>query len=371
MNIKQACRHFRNDKPCKFAGSCEGCDRYAPMGTRILIIKLDAVGDVARTTTILKPLRKKYSPCHITWLVYPTGQLMLRGNPEIDVLLPYTVEGLEPLRVQKFDLALCLDKTPHAAAVGAWVAAAEKLGFGLSPYGTVYPVNAESEYAFRLGLDDDLKFRTNQKTYQETIFECARLPYNRDEYLIEIEESDRTEAAAMLCARGIGEGDRVVGVNVGGGKVFAYKMWDAAGAVAFLKTLLDEVACKVLVFGAELERETIKTIMEAGLPDVFDAVTTHNCRVFQALLGRCDVVVTSDSLGMHLAIAEHRRVVVLFGPTCAQEIELYGRGEKIVSNLPCAPCYRARCERSPTCMEAIGPGEVVAAVKRQLAAATT
>jgi len=78
------------------------------------------------------------------------------------------------------------------------------------------------------------------------------------------------------------------------------------------------------------------------------------------------VVVTGDSLGMHLAIAEKRPVVALFGPTCPQEIELYGRGEVITATSHCAPCYRADCSRNPTCMQAIEPGPVVAAVKRWL-----
>lgn len=366
MKLKRDCRVLRGEKPCRFACGCEGCDHYAPMGKRILVIKLDAVGDVARTTTILKPLRKKYGSCHITWLVWPTGEQLLRGNSQIDVLLTYLPESLERLRVERFDLALCLDKTPRAGAVLDQVRAKEKLGFGLSEYGTVYPVNAESEYAFRLGLDDDLKFRRNTKTYQEIIFECIRLPYNHDEYCVEIAEADRSEAAAMLAEQGIRGDDTVIGLNLGGGAAFAHKMWSAPAAIAFLKALLKEVRCKVLLFGAEMEREKIAAILEAGLPNVMSAVTTHSCRLFQALLERCGVVVTGDSLGMHLALAARRPAVVLFGPTCHQEIELYGRGEKIVSPLDCVPCYRPACDRSPSCTDAIKPQTVVEAVGREL-----
>ena len=366
MKVNLDCRHFRNDKPCTFGRRCEGCPHYAPMGKRILIIKLDAVGDVARTTTLLKPLRRKYRPCHITWLVHPTGALMLRGNSQIDLLLTYTPACLEPLRVQEFDLVLCLDKVPRAAAVGAWARAPEKRGFGLTRYGTVYPLNPGAEYAFLLGLDDDLKFRQNTKTYQEIIFACAGMSYGGEEYCIEIDASDRREAGEMLAQRGIAEDDIVIGLNVGGGTAFAHKMWSAEGAVRFLRALKQEVQCKALLFGAELEREKIDAIVKAGPPEVFAAITTQSCRVFQALLGRCDVVVTSDSLGMHLAIAEKRPIVVLFGPTCQQEIELYGRGEKIVSPVDCAPCYHSECVHSPNCMEAIAPGPVVDAVKRLL-----
>ena len=364
MNLRLDCRFFRGDKPCRFGCACEGCSHYEPMGTRILIVKLDAPGDVARTTPILRPLRKKYDPCHITWLTHPNAGEMLRGNSLIDVLVPYCAEALEPLRVQRFDLVLSLDKTVRAAAVAAWADAPEKLGFGLSEFGTVYPINPESEYAFQLGLDDDLKFKRNKKTYQEIIFECVKLRYNQEEYAIEIGEAERAYAKKLLARLGIAAGDAVVGLNLGGGSAFAHKMWDAESALKFLRKLQNEIRCKVLLLGAESERDAMDEIMRAELGNVRTTGTENSIRQFQALLGQCSVVVTGDSLGMHLAIAGKRPVVALFGSTCAQEIELYGRGEVIVSPLACVPCYRAECDSDPNCMQAIEPEPVIAAVKR-------
>jgi heptosyltransferase-2 len=369
MKLKLDCRHFRGDKPCRFACGCEGCAHYAPMGKRLLVIKLDAVGDVARTTTILRPLRARYDPCQITWLVHPAAEEMLRGNSLIDVLLPYRSEGLEPLRAQRFDLVLSLDKTPRATAVAMWANAPEKLGFGLSEFGTVFPLNSEAEYAFQLGLDDELKFRRNRKTYQEILFEAIKLPYAKEEYAIEIDERDRRHADALFEQWKIGRRTAVVGLNLGGGSAFANKMWNAESAALFLDALMKESPCKALLFGAERERATIERILAAGRPNALSAGTENTIRQFQALLARCGVVVTGDSLGMHLAIAEKRPVVVLFGPTCAQEIELYGRGEAITAPSHCAPCYRPECARNPSCMQEIEPGRVVAAVKRWLKSA--
>jgi heptosyltransferase-2 len=74
-------------------------------------------------------------------------------------------------------------------------------------------------------------------------------------------------------------------------------------------------------------------------------------------------VVTGDTTAMHLAIGLKKKVIALFGPTCAQEIELYDRGEKVVSSIHCAPCYRRKCEVSPNCMEAITAEEVMKKIK--------
>ena len=68
-----------------------------------------------------------------------------------------------------------------------------------------------------------------------------------------------------------------------------------------------------------------------------------------AELDRCDVVVSGDTLGMHMAIALEKHVVAWFGPTCPAEIDLYGRGVKVLAEVGCAPCYRPSCPEEGPC----------------------
>jgi heptosyltransferase-2 len=99
---------------------------------------------------------------------------------------------------------------------------------------------------------------------------------------------------------------------------------------------------------------------------VIDGGCENTLGQFAGLVNLCDLVVTGDTTALHLAVGLRKKVVALFGPTCAQEIELYGRGEKIVSLLTCAPCYRRSCSRSPNCMEAISVEEVLRTINRLL-----
>ena len=64
-----------------------------------------------------------------------------------------------------------------------------------------------------------------------------------------------------------------------------------------------------------------------------------------------------------------KRTVVLFGPTSAAEIELYGLGEKVVPKMECLSCYKTSCDFVPNCMDLISTEMVENAVSRQLAAA--
>jgi heptosyltransferase-2 len=79
-------------------------------------------------------------------------------------------------------------------------------------------------------------------------------------------------------------------------------------------------------------------------------------------------VVSGDSLGLHLALALGCHAVAWFGPTSPQEIDLFGRGVRIVAPVACAPCWQPGCHREPACNATIEPEAVVAAVLECLAA---
>jgi heptosyltransferase-2 len=89
-------------------------------------------------------------------------------------------------------------------------------------------------------------------------------------------------------------------------------------------------------------------------------------RHFAAIVSHCDVVVSGDTLAMHIALALGRRSVVLFGPTSVAEIEMYELGEKVAPAMTCLGCYKTACDFVPNCMDLITVEMVEQAVARQL-----
>ncbi len=269
------------------------------------------------------------------------------------------------LSVQRFDLLLSLDKTPRATAVAMRTDAAAKRGFGLNDVGNIYPLNAGAGYAFLLGLDDELKFVKNQRTYQDVIFEACEMTFRGEDYVFQLTPDAQAFRRASAERWNLGDAP-VVAVNCGGSAAFAHKMWESKEIVEFIRALQRRAECKILLCGGTLEAEK----MAAAIRECGDAVihtgTENSLQEFAAILSLARVVVTGDSIGMHLALAQGVKVVALFGPTCAQEIEMYGRGEKLRAGLDCSPCYKRSCDRRPTCMEAIRPEVVVEAVLRLL-----
>ena len=93
-----------------------------------------------------------------------------------------------------------------------------------------------------------------------------------------------------------------------------------------------------------------------------DAGTKNTLLQFAALLAQCDLVITSDSLALHLALTQKVPILAFFAPTPAHEIELYGRGETVASTAPDYASYRPDADTSTLTLE-----RLLAAAERVLA----
>jgi heptosyltransferase-2 len=364
---KTDCRHFEGDRPCVHRRECPDCPEYSPLARRVLVLKIGALGDVLRTTPILRPLTAGSSPASVTWVAGESSGPLLRGHPRIHRLLFPGFETSARLDVEHFDLVLSLDKDPYPTAIASRVQARERRGFGRDVNGTLVPLHSSARYAYDLGLSDRLKFHVNQRTYQDITFEVCGLPWNGEEYDVPAVAANVTAGKEVLRREGLGAGSGpVVGLNTGAGSVFANKAWTESGYAELSRRLHGE-GCRVALLGGPEEQERNARIAGAARGAAVDVGTDHPLPVFAGIVAACDLVVTGDTLGMHLAIAARVPVVVLFGSTCPQEIELYGRGEKIVTPISCHPCYRRACDITPNCQDLISEDAVHAAVQRVLA----
>ena len=364
--LKLDCRYYRGDRPCAAGvqGVCPSdCRQYAPMGHRIVIIKLAALGDVIRTAAILPGLKERWPTSHITWVTRPNGVRMLGNHPLIDRLLPFDAETLCHLEHERFDLCLSLDKEPGPTALAMRIDAHERRGIGLSPCGTPVPLNPECVGYFLLGLDDRKKFVENTKSCQQLLYEALGLEYSGQRYRLYPGGEQWERARAFWSGAGVTDRDAVVGFNTGAGRAFANKNWPAERFIELADAIEQRTEWRVALFGGPDERACNARIA-AARPAVIATGCDHDESSFAALLQRCNVLVTGDTMAMHVAIAMDVPCVVLFGPTCQQEVDLYGRGEKMRTSLSCSPCYARRCDKSPNCMDEISAEEVRNAVER-------
>src|SRR3989338_689816 len=100
------------------------------MSPRILIIKLAALGDVLRTTPIVPALRKVHPDAHITWVTQSESLPLLKGNQNVNRVLPLDFSSWIVLSAEEFDLILSIDKDAPAASLAVALKGKVKRGFG-------------------------------------------------------------------------------------------------------------------------------------------------------------------------------------------------------------------------------------------------
>ncbi|MGH7837989.1 MAG: glycosyltransferase family 9 protein, partial [Candidatus Binataceae bacterium] len=79
------------------------------LGTQIALIKVGALGDVVRTTTLLPALRQLYPDMELTWISSKEALPLLRGNPDVTRAVAFD----DPLSASwhhiDYDWMICLD----------------------------------------------------------------------------------------------------------------------------------------------------------------------------------------------------------------------------------------------------------------------
>lgn len=368
-DIAYDCRYFIGDRPCvwhKSTGVLCSCEHYQKVEERLLIIKLDAMGDVLRTTALLPALAAQYPGSAITWLTRREARPLLEQNPYISEILDYGEDALLQLKVRTFDRVFNLDAGKVSAALATAANGTEKVGFVLDPKGYVQPTNTAARVWLEMGVFDDLK-RQGKRTYQDTMADIMGLSGRPHQYVLNLTNEERERGVASLKRLGVDFERLVIGLNTGAGRRWQLKQWREDGYLELIERLAVKYPAQFILLGGPEERERHVRLRDKSQVPLIDAGCDNPVRHFAALIGACHVVITGDTLAMHLALALRRRTIVLFGPTNAVEIEMYGLGEKVVPLMTCLSCYKPRCEFIPNCMDLISTDMVEAAVDRQCA----
>ncbi len=369
MQVNYTCRFFRGYIPChphKSKGAhCDGCEDYRPIRKRILIIKLDSIGDVLRTTSILPGLREKYPDGQITWITKDEARPLFEENPYIDRIFDLTQADCV-LKTDEFDVVINLDAAPLSSRLATMAKGKEKYGFGYDPMGFVYPLNSQANEWFLMGIFDDIK-KANSKTYQSLMLKICQLePLDYTiQYFLKPEEIEIAERFAK--DSGISDKHPIIGLNTGAGNRWEKKKWTEDGYLELINLLSNahpELA--VVLYGGPGEAERNKRLKSRCRGAVIDTGCQHDIRSFAALLNLSSLIVTGDTMALNLALALGKKVVALVGPTSSAELELYNQGIKITGDIPCLSCYKNTCNKDPDCMDLISPEIVLNGIKQLL-----
>ncbi len=365
------CKHFNGYKPCSLSTDCsKQCGFLQPVQERIIVVHLEALGAVLRATSILAGIKRKYPNSQITWVTQAPAQALLMNLVEIDRVLTASSDDLLLLNSLKFDFGFCLDKSLKAAGVLANTKVNNIKGFVANEIGAIIPANSEAVELWELGLSDHKKFFVNKKPETQLLIESLNLgAYRQDNYRVELSPSEKKVASGRRSCWA-NKGEVIVGLNTGCSPTIPYKKLSQQYHRELIIRLEKIKSIKIVLLGGPEDTER-NSIIAKDFDNVIISPTEKGLRDGFASVEACDLVVSGDSLGMHMAIGLKKYVIAWFGPTCAHEIELYGRGERVLSHANCSPCWRRSCQKTVMCYDLVNIDELVSAVKRGIECQTS
>jgi len=328
--VKADCRHYRGYVPCKphklYGAHCADCGYYDPVRERYLIIKLGALGDVIRTTPLLRKIRSLHPQAEIWWLTHTPEFL----PDEVDRKLKFDLSSVIQIVATEFDFLFSLDKDYEAAALANRVKSRVKRGFILRD-GKTFPADDLAYLKYLTGIFDDVN-KANTKTYLEEIFELCGFTFEGEKYLLSNFDSEGYEW-------NLGLRHPTIGLNTGCGGRWTSRLWSEDNWTGVAKSLISK-GYGVLLLGGEQEDARNKSIAAKSGAKYLGHFPL---RQFINLVDQVDIVATGVTMGLHIAIGLGKKVALINNIFNRKEFELYGLGTIVEPDKECKCFFQPKC----------------------------
>ena len=261
---------------------------------KVLIVKLGALGNVARITVLLQELKGE-----IHWLSKNMSRDLL-GSKSIHNR--YFIENpvdIERLKKLDFDWVICLDEKLGILKLISEIKKKKLTGTFLNKSGEI-DYTPMSKYWFDMSLISELGIKradelkhANKKTVPQILIEMIGKKFVGQKYDLGIEpkkSSHKRVGLIKMCS-----------------SIWQNKQW------RWHWELFDKLKAE----GYEPVFLEFRSALRKHIEDI----------------NSCETIVCGDTLGMHIAMALGKNVVAMFNCTPAKEIEEYGNIVKIVSPL--------------------------------------
>lgn len=324
---------------------------------KVLVIKLRSLGDVLLATPLFEVLKKRLPGVQIDAYVYADALPLLEGNPFISKIFTYDqkikkksilvrgikeVQLLKTLRAQKYDLVMNLTEGDRGAIASLLSEAKIRVGLkenkkrqGFYTHLTQIPgsprhtVEKNLDYLRRIGLfpketEKNIFLPLNEEVKRKALVELGRVNFQPGNFIV-IHPAARWDYKAWPAFRF----ERLARQLIDKGENLVFTSSSTAHEVQKVATIVQDL-------------DSTKYLNLAGKIELSE---------LSALVSLSKLLITVDSLPLHMASALKQKTVAIFGPT--QE-KLWGpwqneKAKVLFEDYSCRPCCQAGCGGSKRC----------------------
>jgi len=324
---------------------------------RILVARLDARGDILQTTAAVHQLRRKYMYGTITFLTLEGLMEILRDNPDIDrVIALHSPEFEQMVQNETFEIAINFQDYAACAQMLAGIDARKRLGPYLDERGHLIRTGA-SRY---LSQDVEVIKEYSREARREKLSRpflyarVAEVALHRAKPVLMLTDSDRHWARRFAKEWGMDLHWPLLGFHAQSAGWHS-RFLPPDKIVDLFQGLLHAFPnAMILAFGTRAEQCFLHPVWPRfnGDQRVVSLLGRTHFHQMAALVQKCNIVICTDSLVRHVAVAMGTPTIAMFGATDASVAGNYGKKHiDVVSHVPCAPCWQATCENNRQCFE--------------------
>ena len=357
---------------------------------RILVIRLDLIGDLVLSLTVVRALKRTYPAAEIDLLAIPASAKVAQFDPNLSEIITYDPniwrrpkalfqpknwraagELRRKLHARHYDLAVSVYAN-WAAVLAVLSGAKRRVGYGPEGYPGFMtdsrPGGIPGRWRHWSPLDN--KHEVDYCLALAQAAGAAITPADRIPRLF-IDEQTRQEVEQLLLQEGLQPRKPLIACHINSNNGQS-KRWPIPYWATLIDRLIREQGAQVVLTGAPGDLPQIESVTRRMSEKTINLAGKTSLTQLAALLQRADLLISGDSGPLHIGVACDTPIIGIYGPTNPSLGGPVSPDATILrSEIWCSPCYNARdtadCRFYTTqCMKNITPNQVLATIHEKL-----
>jgi lipopolysaccharide heptosyltransferase II len=329
---------------------------------RILLIRIDRMGDVILSTPMIETLRKTYPSSFIAMMVKPIWRELLEGNPYLDETISYDKDGAHhgilgtlkfarQLRKYRFDTVLILNPRVRSHWC-AWLA------------GIPVRIGFDSENGWLLTHRVPFRKHEGKKHEIEYMMELFKFfDFEKKVYrpFVTVSNESAKSVDPLFKDSGVGENKPAIAIHPSSSCLS--RRWMPERFAELADRLIEKQGVKVFLISGASEKSFTDSVEKIMRHPSINLGGKLSLKETAGLLKRCTLLISNDSGPTHLAAAVGTPVVAIFGASqpglSATRWRPFGPDHVVLQkDVGCKVCLAHDCDIQFRCLTELSVDEV-------------
>lgn len=333
------------------------------MAIRILLVRIDRMGDVLLTTPIIETIRKELPNAYIAFMTTPKTREIVEGNPWLNEVIIYDRKGEHrgiistvlfalSLRKKYFDISLIFHPNHRSNWIAFLARIPKRIGYHRKTPRLLTDIIQDEKY----------KGEKSEAFYNEDFLPfLGIIPPHSQNIHFPLSETAKKNAGRFLEENNVRRPFVVINVSAS----CPSKIWPSENFALLSNLIYEKLGLDIILIGKKEICHLVQRLSGVPLVIAHEALSLSE---LAALFQKAILHVSSDTGPLHLASAVETPVISIFGRTLAglgpkRWGPLKGGHTLFHKDIGCDPCLAHDCKIDFDCLKATKAEDVFHAVQ--------